>query len=61
MLPIAEQVALGANGLNTFGAFSMATNGTLVYWTGGPAANRELVWQTAPGGACAPQPSLRQL
>jgi Tol biopolymer transport system component/predicted Ser/Thr protein kinase len=44
VLPIAEQVALGANGLNTFGAFSMAPNGTLVYRTGGPAANRELVW-----------------
>jgi Tol biopolymer transport system component len=41
-LPIAEQVATGAN--NDFGAFSIAANGTLAYRTGGAAANRELVW-----------------
>ena len=41
-LPIAEQVATGAN--NDFGAFSIAANGALAYRTGGAAANRELVW-----------------
>jgi serine/threonine protein kinase/Tol biopolymer transport system component len=41
-LPIAEQVATGAN--NDFGAFSIAANGALAYRTGGTEANRELVW-----------------
>ncbi len=41
-VPIAEHVATGAN--NDFGAFSIAANGTLIYRTGGLAANRELVW-----------------
>ncbi len=40
MFPIAEQVSLGNNNLNTSGAFSSASNGTLAYRTDGPAAYR---------------------
>jgi Tol biopolymer transport system component len=42
MFPVAEQVPLSVN--IGFGAFSVSTNGTLAYRTGGGASNRELVW-----------------
>ena len=47
MFPIAVEVPNSVN--NGFGAFSVAEAGTLVYRTGGPAANRELVWADRSG------------
>ena len=47
MFPVAEQVADGGNA--GFGAFSVSENGTLVYRTGGPESNRELVWMDRTG------------
>ncbi len=41
-LPIAEEVPTSVN--TGLGAFSIAQNGTVVYRTGGSAADRELVW-----------------
>jgi eukaryotic-like serine/threonine-protein kinase len=47
LFPIAGEVPSSGN--NGFGAFSVAENGTLVYRTGGPASNRELVWVDVAG------------
>ena len=46
--PVAGDVAIAAN--NLYGAFSLAGNGTLAYWSGGGVANnRELVWMDRSG------------
>jgi serine/threonine protein kinase/Tol biopolymer transport system component len=45
--PLAEQVLGGGN--IGFGAFSVSTNGVLVYRSGGAVANRELVWMDRAG------------
>ena len=46
-VPVAENVAIAAH--NRYGAFSLAANGTLAYWSGGAADNRELVWMDRSG------------
>ena len=46
-VPVADNVAMAAH--NRYGAFSLAANGTLAYWSGGAADNRELVWMDRSG------------
>ncbi|BCS32129.1 hypothetical protein TBR22_A13380 [Luteitalea sp. TBR-22] len=46
-VPVADNVAMAAN--NRYGAFSLAANGTLAYWSGGAADDRELVWMDRSG------------
>ena len=50
--PVAENVAIAAN--NRYGAFSLAGNGTLAYWGGGAANNREVVWMDRSGKRLSP-------
>jgi Tol biopolymer transport system component len=45
--PVAENVAIAAN--NRYGAFSLAGNGTLAYWSSGAVNTRELVWMDRSG------------
>jgi eukaryotic-like serine/threonine-protein kinase len=47
MFPVAEQVPTGGN--IGFGAFSISESGTLVYYSGGTVASRELVWMDRAG------------
>jgi Tol biopolymer transport system component/predicted Ser/Thr protein kinase len=52
MFPVAEHV--GQSGPQGNGAFSVSSNGVLVYGTGGAATTQELVWMDRTGKASGP-------
>jgi len=57
VVPIVEEVPASSN--VGFGAFSVSQNGTVVYRTGGSAAQRELAWVDATGSRLKPATAPR--